>query len=399
MSLLNRAVLLWAALPLLLSACGGGGAPGPGGPGPGGPGGAGMPTPEISVAIVPEREITEWDEYTGRLEAVDTVEIKPQVSGYLQHVVFAEGKPVRKGDLLFQIDPRPFEAELARVMAVQEQAVAAADLARADLARGDRLLGSQAISQEEYEQRRAASVNAGAQLKGAEAAVQVARLNLAYTRITSPINGRVGRAEVTQGNLVTGGLGGQATRLTTVVSMQPMYAYFEAAEQDYLKYDDLARSGERPSSRDARNPVLMAVGNETEFKHQGYMDFVDNHVNNSTGTLTGRAVFPNPDRYLTPGMFVRVRLIGKGKYKGALINDRAIATDQDRRFVLVVGEGDKVQYRALRTGPIVDGLRVVRDGLKPGERIVVNGLQRVQPGMVIKPRIVPMEGNSGAAAP
>jgi RND family efflux transporter MFP subunit len=177
-----------------------------------------------------------------------------------------------------------------------------------------------------------------------------------------------------------------------------MYAYFEASEQDYLKYDDLARSGERPSSRDSKNPVLMAVGKETKFGHHGYMDFVDNRVNTNTGTLTGRAVFPNPDRYLTPGMFVRVRLIGKGKYKGPLINDRAIATDQDRRFVLVVGEGDKVEYRAVVTGPMFDGLRVVRSGVKPGERIVVNGLQRTQPGMVVKPRIVPMEGEPAAAA-
>ena len=391
---------LWSVLALglctaLVAGCSGKGSGAPAGAA--GPG-AGAPAPEISVAVVPEREIIEWDEYTGRLEAVDTVEIRPQVSGYLQKVVFAEGKEIRKGDLLFQIDPRPFEAELARASAAEEQATAAAELARADLARGDKLLTSQAISQEEYEQRRASNLNAAAQLKSAQALVQMAQLNLGYTRITSPIDGRVGRAEVTQGNLVSGGAGGQATRLTTVVSMQPMYAYFEASEQDYLKYDDLARSGERPSSRDSKNPVLMAVGNETKFSHHGYMDFVDNRVNTNTGTLTGRAVFPNPDRYLTPGMFVRVRLIGKGKYKGPLLNDRAIATDQDRRFVLVVGEGDKVEYRAVVTGPMFDGLRVVRSGVKPGERIVVNGLQRTQPGMVVKPRIVPMEGEPAAAA-
>ncbi len=355
------------------------------------------PALEISVAVVPEREITEWDEYTGRLEAVDTVEIRPQVSGYLQKVVFAEGKVVHKGDLLFQIDPRPFEAELARALAALDQAQTAGELARADLARGDKLLASRAISQEEYEQRVAASRNGSAQVKSAEAAVQVARLNLSYTHVTSPIEGRVGRAEVTQGNLVVGSQGGQATRLTTVVSLQPMYAYFDAAEQDYLKYMDLARSGERPLSRDVKNPVLMAVGNETEFKHQGYMDFVDNRVNTATGTLTGRAVFPNPDRFLTPGMFVRVRLIGTGKYKGALINDRAIATDQDRRYVLVVGEGGKVEYRAVRTGPMVDGLRVVRDGVKAGEQIIVNGLQRVRPGMLVKPKIVPMDGKADGA--
>ena len=356
------------------------------------------PAMEISVAVVPEREITEWDEYTGRLEAVDTVEIRPQVSGYLQKVEFAEGKEVRKGDVLFQIDPRPFQAELDRAMAAQEQAQTGAELARADLARGDKLLASRAISQEEYDQRVAASRNAGAQVKSAAAAVQVAQLNLDYTRIRSPINGRIGRAEVTQGNLVSGGPGTQGSRLATVVSLQPMYAYFEAAEQDYLKYFDMARSGERPISINTKNPVYLALGNETEFKHAGYMDFVDNRVNTSTGTLMGRAVFANPDHYLAAGMFVRVRLIGKGKYKGALINDRAIATDQDRRYVLVVGEGDKVEYRAVTTGPFVDGLRVVRSGVKAGDRIIVNGLQRVRPGMTVKPKIVPMEDVAPGAA-
>ncbi|MEN9705082.1 MAG: hypothetical protein RLZZ393_961 [Pseudomonadota bacterium] len=349
---------------------------------------------EISVAVVPEREITEWDEYTGRLEAVDTVEIRPQVSGMLEKVVFAEGKEVRKGDLLFQVDARPFEAELARATAAQEQARNAADLARADLARGDKLLASRAMSQEEHDQRGAASRSAAAALRAADAAVQVAKLNLGYTRIRSPIDGRVGRAEVTQGNLVAGGPGQQGTRLTTVVSQSPMYAYFEAAEQDYLKYFDLARKGERPLSIDNQNPVFLAIGNESEFKHQGYMDFVDNRVNTATGTLMGRAVFPNPDRYLAPGMFVRVRLIGKGKYKATLVNDRAISTDQDRKFLLVVGEGDKVEYRVVKTGPIVDGLRVVREGLRVGDRVVVNGLQRVRPGMPVKPRIVPMEGEA-----
>jgi RND family efflux transporter MFP subunit len=354
--------------------------------------------PEVSVAIVTERDITEWDEYSGRLEAVDTVEIRPQVSGVLQTVAFTEGKEVARGDLLFQIDPRPFQAELERAQAGLEQSRTSAELAATDVARAERLLGSRAVSQEEYEQRVAASRSAVAAVRAAEAAMDIAQLNLAYTRITSPIAGRIGRAEVTPGNLVAGGQGGAATRLAVVVSLQPMYAYFEAAEQDYLKYMDLARSGARPLSRDARNPVHMAVGNETGFSHEGYMDFVDNRVEPGTGTLLGRAVFPNPDRHLTPGMFVRVRLLGRPTYKGLLINDRAISTDQDRRYVLVVGEGDMLEYRAITTGPIVDGLRVVREGLKVNDRIVINGLQRVRPGMAIKPVIVPME-DPGAAAP
>jgi membrane fusion protein, multidrug efflux system len=285
------------------------------------------------------------------------------------------------------------------VQAGLEQSRTAAELAGTDLARAEKLLASRAVSQEEFDQRVAASRSAVAAVRAAEAAVEVVRLNLGYTRIVSPIAGRIGRAEVTPGNLVAGGPGAAATRLAMVVSLQPMYAYFEAAEQDYLKYMDLARSGARPLSRDVKNPVQMAVGNEAEFRHEGYMDFVDNRVQPGTGTLLGRAVFPNPDRHLTPGMSVRIRLLGRPTYKGLLINDRAISTDQDRRYVLVVGAGDKLEYRAVTTGPVVDGLRVVRDGLKADERIVVNGLQRVRPGMVIKPMVVSMESQGGAEAP
>jgi RND family efflux transporter MFP subunit len=360
------------------------------------------PPMEVPVATVLEREISEWDEYTGRLEAVETVEIRPQVSGYLQQVNFEEGRDVRKGDVLFVIDPRPYQAEFDRAQAEVERARTAATLAQTDLQRAERLVATRAISQEEFDARVAARTSAEAAVKAAEAAVAVARLNLAYTRVTSPIDGRVGRAEVTVGNLVTGGLNGQATRLTTVVSLSPMYAYFEASEKDYLKYMDLARSGQRPLSREHANPVRMAVGNETEFRHEGYMDFVDNRVDAGTGTLMARAVFPNPDRFLVPGMFVRVRLLGTSKYTGALINDRAILTDQDRRFVLVVGEGNTLEYRAITTGPMVDGLRAVRSGLEGGERIVINGLQRVRPGMVVTPRMVSMDGEplaGPAAAP
>ncbi|MCC7182365.1 MAG: efflux RND transporter periplasmic adaptor subunit [Rhodocyclaceae bacterium] len=343
------------------------------------------------MALVSEQEVTEWDEYTGRLEAVNTVEIRPQVAGVLQSVSFVEGKEVKRGDLLFQIDPRPFEAELERAEAALEQSRTAAELASTDLARAERLLSSRAVSREEYEQRVAASRSAAAAVRSAEAVLAVARLNLGYTRIESPIDGRIGRAEVTPGNLVAAGPGATATRLAVVVSLQPMYAYFEASEQDYLKYMDLARSGARPLSREAQNPVYMSVGNETVFKHLGYMDFVDNRVQPGTGTLLGRAVFPNPDRHLTPGMFVRVRLLGRPTYRGLLITDRAISTDQDRRFVLVVGAGNKLEYREVTTGPMVEGLRVVREGLQAGDRIVINGLQRVRPGMVIKPVVVPMQ--------
>ncbi|MET0292300.1 MAG: efflux RND transporter periplasmic adaptor subunit [Steroidobacteraceae bacterium] len=374
--------VLFAALSVALTGCGKPAEQGP------------PPAMEISVAAVPERDITEWDEYTGRLESVQTAEIRPQVSGYIQEIKFEEGRDVKKGDVLFIIDPRPFQAELDKALAEVERAKTAADLAKADLTRADKLLATRAMSQEEYESRKASSVSSAAAIRVAEASAATAKLNVGYTRVVSPIAGRVGRAEITVGNLVT-----QSARLTSVVSLTPMYAYFEAAEQNYLKYMDLARSGERPLSRENPNPVFMAVGNETEFKHEGYMDFVDNRVDAGTGTLLGRAVFPNPDRYLVPGMFVRVRLLGTSKYRGPLINDRAIATDQDRRFVLVVGEGDKVEYRAITTGPVFEGLRVVRSGLKPGERVIVNGLQRVRPGMPVKPRMVPMEGEAPEPAP
>jgi RND family efflux transporter MFP subunit len=353
-------------------------------------------TPEVSVATVPERDITEWDEYTGRLEAVESVEIRPQVSGYIDKVLVAEGKEVKKGELLFLIDPRPYKAAYDSAVADVEKAKAARELAQSDLNRGDKLLASRAISQEEYEQRVSGGRSAAAGVQSAEAAAAVAKLNLAYTRVVSPIDGRVGRAEVTQGNLIAGGLnGGSATRLTTVVSLDPMYAYFDAAEQDYLKYVDLARRGARPSSRDAENPVRMALSNETDFIHEGYMDFVDNRVDARTGTIKGRAVFRNSDRFLTPGMFVRLRLVGSGKYRGVLINDRAVGTDQDRRYVMVVGDKNKVDYRPVVLGPFVDGLRVVRSGLKGGEKIVVNGLQRIRPGVTVAPKIVPMDSAPG----
>ncbi|MEO7775783.1 MAG: efflux RND transporter periplasmic adaptor subunit [Steroidobacteraceae bacterium] len=366
-----------------LVACGGGQPP------------QGAFTPEVSVATVPERDITEWDEYTARLEAVDSVEVRPQVSGYLEKVLVPEGKEVKKGELLFLIDSRVYRAELERAQAAAEQARIQAELAKADLTRGEKLLSTRAMSQEEFEQRNAASRNAIAAVRSAEAAVAQARLNVEFTRITSPIDGRVGRAEVTVGNLVSGGQGGAATQLTTVVSLDPMYAYFDAAEQDYLKYVGMARRGERASSRDVDNPVRMALGDENGFIHEGHMDFVDNRVDTRTGTIRGRAVFRNSDRFLTPGMFVRLRLIGSGVYRGVLISDRAVATDQDRRYVMVLGAGNKVEYRPVTLGPIFDGLRVVRSGLKAGEKVVVNGLQRIRPGVQVTPRSVPMDSETG----
>jgi membrane fusion protein, multidrug efflux system len=348
----------------------------------------------VSVAQVVEREVTEWDEYTGRLEAVESVEIRARVAGVVEQVAFQEGKNVKKGDLLFVIDPRPFEAEVAKARAELERVRSQQQLARSDLARSEKLLSTQAISQEEYDSRVAGQRSTTAGLRAAQAALEVAQINLGYTRVTSPIDGRVGRAEVTLGNLVSSGAGAQASLLTTVVSVGEMYAYFDASEQAYLRYVDLARKGERPSGRENRNPMRMGLANEEGFPHEGYIDFVDNRVNPSTGTIRGRAVFQNSDNSLTPGLFVRLQLLGSGKYNATLIHDRAIGTDQDRKFVLVVAPDNKLEYRQVTLGPMVDGLRVVRNGLKSGERIVVNGLQRVRPGAVVQPNVVPMDSPS-----
>lgn len=355
------------------------------------------------MAGVIEREVNEWDEFTGRLEAVEKVEIRPRVSGYIESVNFQEGKEVKKGDVLFVIDPRPYQAELSRAEAEAEQARARLQLAKSELERAARLLQTRMVSQQLYDERNSAVHEAEAGLHAAQAAAQNARLNIEFTRVTAPIDGRTSRAEVTVGNLVTGGASGApATLLTTVVSLDPIYAYFEGDEQIYLKYVTLARSGERASSREVRNPIYLGLANEQGHPHQGYMDFVDNQLNPATGTIRARAVFDNKDRLFTPGLFARLKLIGSGKFTAVLINDRAVGTDQSQKFVLVLGAENKVEYRPVKIGRLIEGLRVVKEGLKPGERIVVNGLQRVRPGMPVTPQTVPMDDTAqtaGAAAP
>jgi RND family efflux transporter MFP subunit len=341
------------------------------------------PPPAVTVAVVPARDVTDWDEFTGRLEAVNAVEIRPRVSGYITRVAFAEGKEVRKGEVLFEIDPRPYQADLERAEAELAQARSGAALAARDVERAQKLVDVQAISREEFDSRTSAETQGGAAVRGAEAAVETARLNLEWTRVRSPIAGRVSRAEVTPGNLVQAGPP-TATLLTTVVSLDPIYAYFDADEQAYLKYSGLARDGSRPES--GRTPIYMGLANEDgKFPHKGYVDFLDNQLDPATGTIRARAVFSNKDRLFTPGLFARIKLEGSGKYRAALVPDRAIGTDQDKKFVLALKPDSTVDYRAVQPGPLVDGLRVVTSGLKGGERIVVNGLQRVRPGMKVAP--------------
>jgi multidrug efflux system membrane fusion protein len=353
------------------------------------------PPPGVTVAEAKDQEINEWDEFTGRIEAVDAVQIRPRVSGYIERVAFAEGKEVRKGDVLFVIDPRPYEAELARAAADLQRARTRAALAGKEVERAERLVAVQAISREEFDTRTSAEAESKASIASAEAAVATARLNMEWTRVRSPISGRVSRAEITEGNLVQAGPP-DATLLTTVVSLDPVYVYFEGDEQTYLRYGEMARRGARPSSRDIRNPIQLGLANEQGFPHTGYVDFVDNQLNPETGTIRARGVFTNKDRVFTPGLFARLKLVGSARYRAVLVLDRAIGTDQDKKFVLALKPDSTVEYRPVQVGRLVDGMRIVTSGLKGGERIVINGLQRVRPGMKVAPTVAPMAQDSTA---
>lgn len=348
------------------------------------------PAPQVSVASALERDVTEWDEFTGRLEAVESVEIRPRVTGYIESVNFTEGSTVHKGDLLFVIDPRPYRADLSKAEAELARAVARSELAASDAARSEKLVDIKAVSREEYDERINGSREAKANVAAARAAVDSAKLNLEFTRVTAPIDGRIGKAVVTAGNLVTGG-SNTATLLTTVVSLDPMYVTFEGDEQIYLKYNELSRRGERASSRDAANPVLMGLANEDGYPHRGAMVFVDNQVDSRTGTIRARASFGNKDGFLTPGLFARVKLLGHNSFHAVLVDDRAIGTDQSQKFVYVIDAQNKVAYRPVKVGRLTDGLRIVQQGLQSGETVVVNGMQRVHPGVVVAPERVAMD--------
>jgi multidrug efflux system membrane fusion protein len=309
------------------------------------------------------------------------------VSGY-RPSRSAPGQIVEAGALLFVIDPRPYQAE--------PTALAAAAQARSspqpgnEARRAGRLVDRKAISQRSNEARTAGLRNAEAQLQGADAAVRYAQLDLEFTQIRSPIRGRVSRDLVNVGNLINGGSAG-ATLLTTVVSLDPIHCYFEVDERAVLKYTDLAALGRRASSRDAPNPVLLQVADEDGFPHVGTMDFVDNAIDPSTGTLTGRAIFPNPDLKLSPGLFARVRLIGSGKYRATLLPDTAISTDQAERLVFVVDGENKVARKKVVPGPMIEGFRIVREGVTEDDRVVVAGLQAVHPGSIVDPRDAPLQ--------
>jgi multidrug efflux system membrane fusion protein len=339
----------------------------------------------VSVATLERRDVALWDEFSGRLEAVERVDIRPRVAGAIQAVHFVEGALVKKGDLLLTIDPAPYAAAVARAEAQVLAAKARLSLTKGELDRGRQLWDTKNLSQRDLDQRVNADSEAAANLRAAEAGLQTARLELDWTEVRAPVSGRVGRLEVTVGNLVPAGPGGPV--LTTLVSLDPIYASFNADEQTLMRtLASLPRSGDSHTEID-RIPVRMDVGREVS----GYLQLVDNQVDGRTGTVRVRAVFDNPDGKLLPGQFARLRM-GRAKTEPLLlVNERAIGTDQDKKFVLVVDGDNKATYREVELGATTEGLRVVTNGLKAGERVIVNGLQKVRPGATVEPKPVAME--------
>jgi RND family efflux transporter MFP subunit len=350
----------------------------------------------VNVVTVIEKEVTEWDEYTGRIEAVESVELRARVSGYLQSVNFKAGALVNQGDLLFVIDPRPYQADFERSQAEVDRAEAQLKLAEIDAKRAQDLRQKSTISAEEFDQKNAALRQAEASARSAKAAKASAALNLEFTQIKSPIAGRVSNERVTIGNLVMAGAGTD-TVLTTVVSVDPLYVYVDADENSILKYLKLRDEGKRKSARDERIPAYIELANETNFPHEGYIDFVDNRLDPNTGTLRARGVFKSWNSMLAPGFFVRLRAPGAGKYVAALIDDKVISSQQGVKFVFVVKPDHTVERRNIETGSLFEGLRIVKNGLKKDEQVVSTRLQILQPGMPVQP--IPEEKPKAAPPP
>ncbi|HEY8164445.1 MAG TPA: efflux RND transporter periplasmic adaptor subunit [Gemmatimonadaceae bacterium] len=335
-----------------------------------------MQAPQVTVAPAVERMVADWDEFTGHFEAVNSVEVRPRVGGFLQRVGFVEGAMVHQGDVLFVIDQRPYQAEVARAEAVLAQARTRNQLAGQEVERAQKLMSTQAISREELDARTSGRAEGDAGVRAAEAALRLARLNLEWTVVRAPISGRVGRAVITAGNVVQAGPPSPSL-LTTIVSIDPIYVYFDTDEQAYLKY--MAATSAGPKGRQ----VLIGLASETGFPHEARLNFVDNRVDGANGTVSARAVLSNPNGLFTPGLFARVRLLGGDRHLATMVQDQAIGTDQDRKFVLVLKSDNTVDYRPVTTGRVVDGLRTIESGLKPGERVVINGLMRIRPGMKV----------------
>jgi RND family efflux transporter MFP subunit len=346
--------------------------------------------PPVTVAQPVKRTVTDWDEFTGRFDAVEEVQVRARVGGFVTNVEFRDGAIVNTGDLLYIIDPRPFEAVAEQADGQLSDARAKAELAKRELDRGLALVTTSAVSESVVDQRRQALQAARAAEMQAEGALKAAQLNIEFTHVLAPITGRVSRHLVSVGNLVQGSdNGGGATLLTSIVSLDPIYIYFDMDEATYLKNNKLYFEGKRPSSRETPNSVQVALTGETKPSHDGKMDFVDNRLDLGTGTLRGRAVVPNKDLSILPGQFGRVRLIGSLPYEALLVSDTAIATDQSRKIVFVVKDDDTVEARPVVLGPLDDGLRVIREGLKAEDRVIVDGIQRARVGAKVTPHPAP----------
>jgi RND family efflux transporter, MFP subunit len=346
--------------------------------------------PPVKIAQPLIQETIEWDEYTGRIEAIDAVEVRARVSGYLEKVNFTAGAKVKKDDLLFVIDPKPFKAQLNYATAELERAKTKQELAKNDLARAENLFAAKAISAEEYDARQKGLRETAAAVTSAEANVYTAKLNLDYTEIRAPISGRIGREMVTVGNLVNAG--GDGTLLTNIVSTDPVYVYVDADEQSVLKYRRRAQQQGQASAGLKGTQVQLAVADESDFPHQGRLDYVAPQANAATGTVTLRGVFANPDELLSPGFFARMRMRGSDPYQATLLPDRAIGTDQSQRFVWVVKPDNQLEYRQVTPGVRIGQMRVIKDGLTPDDWVVVEGTQKLRPGMSVKPERITLDG-------
>jgi RND family efflux transporter MFP subunit len=372
-----RGVLILTSL-IVLAGCQSRASDAPGGMGP----------PPVSVVPAVQRQVQESDEFTGRLEAPQSVDVRARVTGYIKAVHFRDGQEVKQGDVLFTIDPDPYLAELARARAQLAAVQTQVELARSDEARGRKLIDVRAISQQEYDSLTSGTRNAAANVQAAEAAVQAAELNVGYTQIRAPIAGKVSRANptATVGNLVNIG----DPVLTSIVSQDRVYAYFDAGEDAYLKYIRPGREG-APSSSANGNFVMMGLADEEGFPHRGAMDFLDNKLNPQTGAVRVRAAFDNSDRRFTPGLFAKIKLVSSGTYTAVLTPEQAIGTDQSKKFVLVVGQNNTAQFREVKLGALIDGMRVIKSGVFPGDLVVVDGLQRVRPGAPVTPQKLPID--------
>src|SRR4051812_45218681 len=353
------------------------------------------PPPLVTVAQPVKRAVTDWDEFTGRFEAIQEVEVRARVGGFVTNVEFKDGDMVHAGDLLYIIDPRPFEAVATEADGQLADARAKTELARRELDRGLTLVKTSAVSEQVVDQRRQALQAAHAGETIAEGALKAAQLNVEFTHVTAPITGRVSRHLVSVGNLVSGSDNGASTLLTSIVSMDPIYIYFDVDEATYLKNNKLWFEGKRPSSRDTPNPVQVVLTGETKPSHEGYMDFIDNRLDVSTGTLRSRAVIPNKDLSILPGQFGRVRIIGSAPYEALLLPDTAIATDQSRKIVFVVKDDNTVESKEVTLGPLDEGLRVIREGLQPEDRVIVDGLQRARVGAKVTPKTAEVKPAGG----